>query len=421
MAKVIERHTINDNISLYKQDNSKRWYSRFKIHDTWYTKATKEKDLDKAIVKGIQLQTEFTIMLDNKIPVHKSRKVKKYSFNAVAELAITRMEDALKNDTGKMIYKSYIGSINKYLKPFFGDNSIKTVDAQTLLKFDDWRIKTMKRQPSKSTVQDHNSALQRVLDEAVIHKYLTQSEMPVLKNTGHSGERRAGFTKNEYEILVKKSKAWIKEGKKEITKTIRQLLHYYIQIAALTGMRPGKEIDQLTWNDIHTRIINGKRYTTITVKKGKTTKFTGTREIVCKDDIVAVLNTLRKFQNKPENNDLIFTVDVSSSSNVFGKNFTRLLKKEKMQSNAHGVRSLYSLRHSYITWELENGTELTVIATQCGTSEEMIEQHYKHVLPSMFAEQLSGKQANMDDLSKLIQNDDTSTLVIKDGVITVEY
>ncbi|MFT4927401.1 MAG: hypothetical protein ACI8WB_003508, partial [Phenylobacterium sp.] len=46
---------------------------------------------------------------------------------------------------------------------------------------------------------------------------------------------------------------------------------------------------------------------------------------------------------------------------------------------------------SYITWQLMNGeVSMEILAKQCGTSVQMIEQHYSHVIPKMFAKELSG-------------------------------
>ena len=421
MAKQTERHDIAEGLYIYKQANSKRWYARFVLENKWYAKATKEKDQNKAIIRAIELQTEYRIMLSNNIPIIQTKKTKQNTFSAIVDLAIKRMELALEEGAGKEIFSDYIGALRKYHKTYFDNILIKDINRQKLIDFDEWRIKQLGRVPAKSTILTHNSAMQRVFDEAVIKNILTQSELPALKNTGKSGERRAAFTKDEYNQLLTGAKKWIEGSRKQVTKEIRQLMFYYMQFAVLTGMRPGKEIDYLSWGDIHYRTIKNQQYTTVTVKKGKTTKYTGTREIVCKDEIANILNKFRKLQKHTGKNDLIFVLPNGDTTNEIGVNFRKLLVEQKLKRGAHGERTLYSLRHTYITWQLEEGIDMQVIATQCGTSKEMIERHYNHVVPSIFAEQLAGKQLNMDDLSKLTLNDDTGTLVIKDGVVVVEY
>ena len=383
MAKYTDRHDIDDTLHLYKQANSKRWYARFKL-DEWYSKATKESSLERAIHRAIEIRTEYRFAISNNVPIHKSRKTTKHKFKTIADCAKTRMQDAIDNGTGRVIFADYIGAINKYLIPYFEKMHIKEViEAETLLDFDTWRIKTLKRNPAKSTILTHNTAMQRVLDEAVIRKVITASELPVLANNGEMGKSRAAFTKEEYRQILEKSESWISEGAKQVTRDIRAKLHFYIQLAALTGMRIGTEMDNLIWSNIQIIQEDNMPYMTITVQKGKTTKYTGTREIVVKRELMLIVqDALLKFRKGYD--DKIF-----SNTGEYGNNFNKILESLNLKTNAHGVRTLYSLRHSYITWSLKDGIKTSIIATQCGTSEQMIEQHYKHTNPTMFAKELS--------------------------------
>lgn len=62
-----------------------------------------------------------------------------------------------------------------------------------------------------------------------------------------------------------------------------------------------------------------------------------------------------------------------------------------LKHSAQGIRTLYSLRHSYITWQLTTGeVSMEILAKQCGISVQMIEQHYSHVVPKMFIKELFG-------------------------------
>ena len=55
-------------------------------------------------------------------------------------------------------------------------------------------------------------------------------------------------------------------------------------------------------------------------------------------------------------------------------------------------RTLYSLRHTYATFELMKGTDIHLLAKQMGTSIGMIEKHYSHLTLRMSAEILAGKR-----------------------------
>lgn len=381
MDKITNKHTITDELYLFKRERSKRWNARFKLNNEWYSKSTKEKALNEAIVRAIQLQTEYRISLSNNFPLRRTRK---HTFSVVADLAIKRLEQV---DTQS--YKQYISYLNKYHKPYFGDYAIREcTDTEVLLGFDKWRIDKMGKVPAHDTVKDHNTAMNRVFDEAVINKYITASEVPKLTNTGRSGERRASFTKDEYERIVTEAKTFVTEQPQKRVQEIRKTLLYYIQFAALSGIRPGTEMEQLTWGDVDLRKGEDKTYITITVRKGKTTKHTGTREVICKDELEPVIAEMIKgVMHEPE--EEVFKI---GRMDTLGKSFVRLLKKLNLYENAHGKRSLYSLRHSFVTWELERGTAMHIVAKQCGTSIEMLERHYSHIVPEMFADQLSGRK-----------------------------
>lgn len=89
-------------------------------------------------------------------------------------------------------------------------------------------------------------------------------------------------------------------------------------------------------------------------------------------------------------NQKLFLLANGEATPQLGKAFEKALQSSGLKDSPRGPRTLYSLRHTYITWQLLAGTSMDVIARQCGTSAAMIEQHYSHVKPEMFADALSG-------------------------------
>ena len=128
----------------------------------------------------------------------------------------------------------------------------------------------------------------------------------------------------------------------------------------------------------------------INVSKGKTTKYTGPRKVVCKRDVIGALTKLRERFPLRTPNQKLFLLSNGESTAQLGKAFEKALQSSGMKESPRGPRTLYSLRHTYITWQLLDGTSIDVITRQCGTSTEMIEQHYSHVKPEMFTDALSG-------------------------------
>jgi len=108
---------------------------------------------------------------------------------------------------------------------------------------------------------------------------------------------------------------------------------------------------------------------------------------------ISCLNYLRDRFPYRKPSDKLFRLADGTTTNQLGKAFEKVLSTKYLglKDSPHGPRTLYSLRHSYITWQLLTGdVSMEVIAKQCGTSVAMIEQHYSHVVPKMFTNELSG-------------------------------
>lgn len=390
MAKQIARNDINDSLYIFKQDNSERWYARFVLFNTWYCKSTKKKDRDEAIAMA------HRIFLDHEIRIETNSLVRSKRFRDVAERVIEKLENELAHDGGKRTYKDYIQALNNYHIPFFDRTYVTSIDQESISRLDAWRIEKLKRVPASSTLLTHNSALQLVFKEALEQKWMIPAQVPILSSKGESGTRRAAFSKEEFESILISIANSVDNSHTKKTAMIRELLIDYCEIAANTGIRPGTEMENLTWEDIELKRQNEKAQFFIHVRKGKTTKHTGARKIVCQKDIVHALSSLRRrFPNRKPSDKLIRLADGSSTPQL-GKAFEKVVSDTGLKNSPMGPRTLYSLRHSYITWQLLDGQSMDVIAKQCGTSVAMIEQHYSHVQPEMFADALSGVTFDKD-------------------------
>ncbi|TGU69961.1 site-specific integrase, partial [Mesorhizobium sp. M1C.F.Ca.ET.144.01.1.1] len=75
-------------------------------------------------------------------------------------------------------------------------------------------------------------------------------------------------------------------------------------------------------------------------------------------------------RNTPKPTDKLFPVDHK-------KQFNGILDKIGLKLDREGNRrTLYSLRHSYISFRLLEGADIYQVAKNCRTSVEMIEKHY---------------------------------------------
>ncbi|MCD8476301.1 MAG: hypothetical protein LRY40_08330 [Shewanella fodinae] len=161
MSKQLERHDITDELYVYKQDNSERWYARIKVAGKWVAKATKQKEKEKAIAMAYRLQMEFEFMADRNLLVGSKR------FRDVAEKAISTMQAAIDNGKDIEKYTTYIQVLRKYIFLFRYRTYITSIDVEKLRAFDIWRTEQLGRNPAKSTLLNHNAAMQLVFKEAV--------------------------------------------------------------------------------------------------------------------------------------------------------------------------------------------------------------------------------------------------------------
>ncbi len=230
-----------------------------------------------------------------------------------------------------------------------------------------------------------------VFKEAIEHKWMIAAQVPVLTSQGESGKRRAAFSKEEYSKVYDTVLEMAENSRKDKTRQIRELLSSYMDFCVNTGIRPGTEMEGITWGDIEmSRQDHNVRFK-IKVRKGKTTKHTGTKTVIAREQIWDCLEELRdRFPNRKPS-DQLFRVEDGETTNELGVGFRKALEECDLKDSPDGPRTLYSLRHTYITWQLlRRDLRLGILAKQCGTSVAMIEQHYSHVVPSMFEEELSG-------------------------------
>jgi integrase len=73
---------------------------------------------------------------------------------------------------------------------------------------------------------------------------------------------------------------------------------------------------------------------------------------------------------------------LNAQGQTWNKCMSRPMKTALAAAGLDERASFYTIRHSYISRAIEAGVPQTVIAENCGTSIRMIEENYKHILPS---------------------------------------
>jgi integrase len=404
VSELIDKHPVDEGLYIYLQSNSEVWIARFRVGTKWIARTTKQRERDKALTAAIKVRAECEIKHEHGIAIQTR------AFRDVAKLAIDRMQQHPPNVKGASTVKDHQWALRKYHIPFFDRTYITSIDHRKLTEFDAWRSREMGRTPSQSTLKTHNAALRKVFDEAVIRKWMTPGQIPALSSEGGiAATRRDYFTADEVAKIRAAFPAWIAEGKKRRTREVRELLFFYFNVAVHTGLRPGTEMDNLRWNDVRPYDKAKPPHVVITVRKGKTTLHTGIRHVVGNSTVLDMMLDLHSRSDESNNldfeppddyNPLLFRLPDGGTTDDLGRNFTALLKRLKLNQGPGGKRTLYSLRHTYITHLLLDRVPPSVIAKQCGTSTAMIELHYSHITPLMYTKELVGSETAA--LTKLI-------------------
>lgn len=382
-------------VVLYKRERSNVWQCRYKGKDKkWHRTSTGETDQKAAADAAIRAYFEAEVKRENKLPINTKR------FDSVAKTVVQHMEDELKEGQGKAVFHSYISAINAYLVPFFGKHNVDGITAALLQKFDVWRKKKLGREPAASTITNHNSALNKVFDFAEQHGWITQAVRPTLKNKGRKAQARPAFTLDEYRTLIRKLPHWVPKARTPKSKMMRELLRDYILVLSNTGIRHGTEALGLKWRHIDWHKKGDERFLRLTVD-GKT----GERSAIARHNTEEFLRRIQmRFADLKDmtldqliaakRDEFVFRLADGSRSQSLNQTFDTLMDDTGLAVGAASEkrRTLYSLRHTYATFQLMDGVGIHELARQMGTSVAMLEQHYSKITPELMADTFAGRR-----------------------------
>ena len=394
---------IKRTLIVYRRQRSDKWQCRYCVDGKWYRATTNEYELDNAIRSANMVLIEAHIRKKlNVAPVSKR-------FRDVAHLAIERLENEMANGEGRVIYKDYISIIKRYLIPALANKPIDQIKLKEMTELETHRNQTMGRVAKRSTMLNHNAALNRVFNEAVLHGYITEAQRPTLIAKGGKGERRVEFSMEEIKKMLSGFDSWIKKARTD-SMELRYLLKDYVITLLDTGARPGRELFELKWSNVkfaneHNLIFN--------IQKSKT----GERRAIGRTPTIDALRriAMRNFEMKLEellhankqehifrykefcsrrNGRLNQIPKLIQPTSLF-RLFLNYLKEQNLLICPITLksRSFYSIRHTYATFALTyDNVNIHTLAKQMGTSVGMIEKHYSHLDAVKAIEQLGGEK-----------------------------
>ena len=410
-------------VRIVRRTDTARWQAHYKVDalNRWMRKTTGTDDAEEA------KEIAYDLWRDAKALAKKGFPVISKKFKAVAEVVLRSLHDKVALDKAKRgSNHDYISAINVHLIPFFGNYNIDSIDQQVFTQFCAKRRQLAGKELAYSTQANHNAALNLVFDYAIERGYMTKMQKPVLKNTGEHGARRPDFSHEEVLAIGKYMPSWVANTRNSRSQLLRELLMQYVPFAAVTGFRPGTEMDYLEWRHIETLAPknNQEEIGLIAyIQKGKTT--TKSKPAAARLPREAWPVLIRLVEMAPEfagmtifdvlkskSDLLVFRTREGTQPNQLTKQFKQLL--EEMNILKCGItgqdRTLYSLRHYAITQLILKGIPTAQITKQVRTSQAMIDKFYNHVQVALVDSFASvGSRSDDDEISQLLRtapNDD---------------
>ena len=380
-------------VVLYRRSRSLLYQCRYKLADgTWYRQSTRKASVEHAVAVACDLYDEARYRQRLGL-AHQT-----HTFAQIAAVAVAEMRVKIDASTGRTAYSDYVGCIEKYFVPYFKDKRLEELTHTDIIEFEMWRDRQMQRKPKASTLMNFASAWNRLLTVAVERGYISERvPVPKLTTKGEKGKTRPAFSAEEIQTLLTFMETWQYEGLRAVEKQIRPLLRDYIEMLLLTGMRHGTEAMNICWRHIEWHTDKGVRYLRIWVD-GKT----GGRWLIAKHRAVDVLKRLHARQTDVKHiafdnlfaervPHLLFRFADGYQPPSMNGTFRRLMRDTGLLRNTEGqTRTLYSLRHTYATFELlNNKTDIHTLSKQMGNSALMIEKHYSKLTATMAADKLA--------------------------------
>lgn len=287
-----------------------------------------------------------------------------------------------------------IERIDSYALEFFGDKRIDEIREADFTAYWAWRRQNYaKKLPTNSTLKRERTSIMPVFKFALSKGYITS--IPSTNTPRAKDNRRPTFSKSEWETIEEASRGWVKAADELATYRDRYYARACFVLLAYSGLRIG-ELRTMRWQDIsiedgQDRNGNQGEYTFGWVSRGKT----GAREITFQPGVEVLIRKLKLFRTaereklhpqlldpSPEKDEHILCHPDGRPIGQFKHAFKSLIKFAGVPVERDGKpRTIYSLRHYYATQSINENLNPVNLAKQMGTSVDMIERHYAHIMP----------------------------------------
>jgi len=353
---------LGGKVRLYQRKNSRFWQCSTFLEGKKRRASTKTDSLAQAK----DFAEDWYLTLRNKRI--RGELLSEKTFAQVADKFLQEYVVMTDGERNKDYVRGHKARLHNHLIPFFGEKGISQVNAGLVQDYRMYRLQgdPNYKPPSRSTMHHEIVTLRQVLKTAIRHGWLDAlPDMSVPYRASNKVSHRGWFSPEEYKRLYTATRENIKKAGNSYHRGLAEQLHDKILFMANTGIRPD-EANLLEYRDVEIVEDEASGQTILEIE------VRGKRGVgYCKSMPSAVRPFERLVKrNEPEPTDRLFPHDHK-------KQFNRILNELGLKIDRQGNRrTLYSLRHSYISFRLLEGADIYQIAKNCRTSVEMIEKHY---------------------------------------------
>jgi len=292
-----------------------------------------------------------------------------------------------------------IKRVMKFWREYAGTKAIEALDDKLLGAYVPWRKsyyhdmavlpKNAKLNPTDKTLQWEIMAGKMLVSFAHNQGYRGNKPLPTFTFVPKTKRVRPALTLTDFKDALGGLKKHITEAKTDKQRAIRQLLHDYVTVLALSGMRVG-EANSLRARDVEPITdANGRANVQFSVR-GKT----GARVVVPHIDVKKVIDGICERRPDMQPDEFLFAMPSGSRIITLADQFNDFLEAASLMHNSAGEKyTLYSLRHFYAVRAIARDIYIYTIARNMGTSVQMIEQYYgRHATTTARARKLGGEE-----------------------------
>lgn len=352
-----------ESLTLYRIPRSRFWQYRFRIvgEGRYRRGSTRTEDFREATAAAKRIWLDHYSVREKMIPREKRIEHHIKQLQIEQEKKVAR---GSRNPRFATVDKHRFAAVQE----FFKDDAIDAIDGQRIRDFQD-HLYEQNPDISKATVRHYFVALRKVLKQAALSGAI--QALPQFPDVGGTSgvNPRTGFTVDEYKKLRD-------HLKKKAAKDARYAELYDLVLFLANSLLRPSEVKHLTHHNV--RLGKDKAGATLFVRPPNPKVKAYDYETFTMPGAVEAYKRMQ--ERYPAKDSHLFFAEFENRDyalRLVGELFGAALDELGMKQTRDGKRTLYSLRHSGISWRLERGEgQVFDIAKWARTSVAMIEKFY---------------------------------------------